>query len=342
MKTLREVMKVGGIILLVSITACGLVDLFGSKQAKPDRPFSHKKHLDKELDLECSACHTKADKGEEAGMPANLKKCMMCHEEIDENKPEGKKLANLVGDPPVWSTETKLPDEVKFSHKTHVDGKVSCTDCHKGIPTSEGITAEQVKLSMEDCMSCHTDKKVSNDCSTCHSAIAKDIKPPSHLHSWKELHGKTVRMRNEENRLDRCSMCHSESACAKCHQDEAPKNHTNFWRIQGHGVQASVDRNQCATCHRTDFCDRCHSETSPRTHTASWGSGQNRHCLTCHEPLASNNCTMCHKDTASHSTAPPKPAWHNNGMNCRQCHGPGLAAPWTHVDNGDNCNGCHR
>ena len=62
---------------------------------------------------------------------------------------------------------------------------------------------------------------------------------------------------------NRCSLCHTESTCAACHQDTPPDNHNNFWRLRGHGVQARVDRDSCATCHRTDFCDRCHFETRP-------------------------------------------------------------------------------
>ncbi len=341
MKTPRvtELALVAAALFAATAGACSLFRL-GGKPAEPVRPFSHKAHGPDE-GLGCSDCHVKAEKGEEAGMPPNLKKCMLCHEAMDEQKPGGRRLTDLVGQAPAWTSVTKLPDEVKFSHKTHLDAKVGCADCHKGIGDSVSITSA-VRVDMDSCMACHAEKAKPNDCSTCHAQISKDVPPASHRHSWKEVHGETVKASLDSGTTSRCELCHDSRTCIGCHQDEAPRNHTNFWRIQGHGVQAGVDRSNCATCHKTDFCDRCHKETAPRTHTSSWGGSQSRHCLTCHEPAADQGCTLCHEGTPSHLSATPKPGWHVAGMNCRNCHGPGLSAPFQHVDNGDNCNNCHR
>ncbi|MBI4564687.1 MAG: cytochrome c3 family protein [Planctomycetes bacterium] len=336
---MKKVMVVMAATLAISLGACGLLKFLGLEK-EPERPFSHLKH-GKEQDLECQSCHTKAAKGAEAGMPVSLKKCMLCHEGIDEKQPPERKLAALYpGEKPAWSEVTKLPDEVIFSHKVHLDKKVGCAECHRGIEESASIT-EAVRVRKEACMGCHAERQASNECSTCHTAIRKERSPQSHGLSWKETHGKVVRLGMEDPPENRCSLCHTESTCTSCHRDEPPKNHTHFWRIQGHAVAVGVDRSSCATCHRTDFCDRCHQDTQPRTHTAAWGSPRNYHCLSCHTPLRSEGCALCHKSTPSHALAAPKPDWHTEGMNCRQCHVPGGSGPMPHPDKGDNCNACH-
>jgi hypothetical protein len=331
----REKFKVFGAILAMSVGGCALMELFRS--AAPDRRFSHNVHLEK--GLECKSCHTSFDKKPEAGMPV-LKQCMLCHEGIDEQAPEEKRLATIYGPGPKWSQVTRLSPEIRFSHKTHHEAKLICSDCHRGIEAGHAVTASD-RVSKDACMSCHAQRRLSNDCAFCHLEVRTDTPPPGHRLNWTQAHGGVVRAGHSLPYDNRCSLCHAESSCATCHQDQAPRDHTNFWRIQAHGVSAGVDRSRCVVCHRTDFCDRCHRESSPRNHTATWGSPRDNHCMTCHAPLTTQGCAMCHKGTPSHATAAPKPAWHTPGMNCRQCHGPGLAAPLPHPDNGGNCNACH-
>jgi hypothetical protein len=162
--------------------------------------------------------------------------------------------------------------------------------------------------------------------------------PQSHNHNWKKLHGQVVRA-DTGALADRCSLCHTESRCVQCHLDEPPASHNNFWRLHGHAVAATLDRQNCAACHRPDSCERCHQQVLPQNHVGLWGPPKDTHCLTCHLPLSSNSCVVCHKGTPSHDTAPPMPSWHNAGMNCRQCHG--VSVPLLHVDNGSVCTMCH-
>lgn len=337
MRTLVRSLRPFLAALLLATGACGVLN-FLVPQEEPKRPFSHRQHS-KEQELECKACHAQYDKGDDAGMPASLKRCMMCHEGIDEQKPEDRKLAVLVGETPQWTQVTDVPEEVRFSHKTHTGAQVGCAECHVGIEASESITAE-VRVSMDACVKCHAGRGKATECSVCHTQIDRDTPPATHQRNWKQAHGGVVRWGQAQAYGNRCELCHTEAACVRCHQDEAPANHTSFWRLKGHSVAVSVDRSACATCHRSDFCDRCHRETEPLSHTASWGDPQNRHCLNCHTPLANESCALCHKGTPSHALAVPPPAWHTPGMNCRQCHG--LTAPLPHVDNGDACNGCHK
>ena len=108
-----------------------------------------------------------------------------------------------------------------------------------------------------------------------------------------------------------------------------------------------MDRQGCAVCHEPDSCDRCHAEVLPMNHRGLWGAPQDSHCLSCHFPLQSEGCIVCHKDAASHLLATPLPLNplppippHNPAMNCRQCHG--ISAPLPHMDKGDECTLCHR
>lgn len=333
--------KLGLVLVALAFVSGGCVVVrFLGLEAAPARPFQHKRHVQGEQ-MDCNACHRGAETGEHAGMPTSLKACMVCHEGIDEQRAEGKKLANLVGDGKSWTSVTALPGEVKFSHQVHVAKGMTCAECHAGMESAEEIP-DSVRVTKDACMSCHEERRASNNCATCHEKIRKENPPPSHEQNWKLSHGGMMRWGAGLQAANQCSLCHTESSCVTCHQAEPPQNHTNFWRRQGHSVEAGIDRNRCATCHRGDFCDRCHQETEPRSHTASWGSPRDMHCVQCHIPLSTESCVMCHEGTPSHALAAAKPAWHNSGMNCRQCHGAGLGQALPHPDKGDNCNTCHQ
>ncbi|MHC4607787.1 MAG: cytochrome c3 family protein, partial [Planctomycetota bacterium] len=326
---MRATAKTVSVLLILSLGACGIIEYLGFGE-KPSRPFGHKVHA--EEDLECETCHGEFAEAEKAGMPT-LKKCMKCHEGIDEEKPPEKTLAVLYGEEPEWSDVTAIPEEVIFSHKSHHGKGVACGECHRGIEQSGGIT-EEVRVDKDACMSCHAEKGLSKGCSVCHKLLREDTPPASHRMNWRRVHGSVVRSGCDAP-MDRCSMCHAESACVKCHQDEPPQNHNNFWRIQGHGALAAVDRGKCATCHRTDFCDRCHRETLPMTHTGGWGGTQNRHCRTCHGTRPTQRpCITCHL-RSDHTTAAPRPANAQHAAatpaQCRTCH---TTIGMPHVDNG--------
>ena len=65
----------------------------------------------------------------------------------------------------------------------------------------------------------------------------------------------------------------------------------------------------------------------------------------CHFPIAfEGSCRACHFEEPQHETAPDQPDWHVPGMNCRGCHTPtgNGAPPLRHVDNGTQCETCHR
>jgi cytochrome c553 len=133
----------------------------------PDQPvkFSHKVHVG-ENGIDCMYCHTTAEQGKSAGIPAtNL--CMNCHILIREGTNSGKfeiaKVveANETGTPIEWTRIHNLPDHVFFSHAVHVgSAKLDCATCH-GTVEEMDIMRQHSDLSMGWCINCHRETQVS-------------------------------------------------------------------------------------------------------------------------------------------------------------------------------------
>ena len=314
--------------------AAGCMLLPGQEQS--GLAFSHRLHL-VDQGLECENCHEDLAMSDQPGMPS-VELCELCHEEIDPQKAEERRIATLFeGERFRARRVCALDEELVFSHLRHVDHELECGACHTGIETNERVGA-QLAVSMDACVECHQSSQVASECRTCHTSLDRERPPSSHRHGWRRLHGEIVRACSEE-RIHDCSLCHEERTCVQCHQLEPPRSHNAYWRLRAHGLVAAMDRASCATCHQSSDCDSCHQEMRPVTHRASWGSERNAHCVGCHLPLRGESCFTCHRDTPSHLLATPKPDWHSPVMNCRQCHIGRRTLP--HADNGTNCNSCH-
>jgi hypothetical protein len=323
--------------MLLAITACSLSDMFGEEEEQ-GLVFNHQVHADE--GLECADCHMGVTDSDEPGMPG-LDGCMLCHESMqDEETPAEERVETMFDAEGRMKAKSlsRLADETIFSHLGHVNAELECSACHGQVEVATSID-EAVVVSMDDCMDCHGERAVANACTTCHTEYDIAKAPHTHDHNWDKLHGRVVRA-HTEGLVNDCSLCHTEATCTSCHRDEQPESHTNYFRLRGHGIQASIDRESCWACHRAESCDRCHSSTTPLSHTGSWGGSRSTHCVGCHEPLRSSSCYTCHKATPSHRMATPKPPGHVASMNCRLCHG--MGAPLPHVDNGSDCNSCHR
>lgn len=340
---MRQTVKILG-LLIAALVGCATVGQLAIYRQRPIR-FSHQAH-GAEAKLTCGDCHQGATEGDQAGMPAG-KACALCHKTPEDREkylnpflvagPDGKKAI-------LFTSVTKLPEDLKFSHKQHLDAKLGCADCHGDVEHSVAVSAD-FRVAKDRCFDCHGGKHVEADCRVCHEKIDQDWAPASHQQMWTKRHGLVARLGDTSEAQNRCELCHQDASCATCHQDQSPANHNNHWRHRAHGLAASVDAEGCATCHRGDSCERCHNETAPRTHVAGWGGRQSRHCLGCHLPLSADqyNCGVCHQGAPSHTyLAKPKPAWHTPTMDCRQCHTATSPQPLPHVDKGDDCNACHR
>jgi hypothetical protein len=298
--------------------------------------FNHEAHVVGE-GMECGDCHFGVEDSDEPGIPPQMA-CMLCHEEIDSEKEPERQIEQLFVDGQLPGPRVStLDDEVIFSHLSHVETIEDCSTCHAGIEEST-YPGDLTAVTMADCTDCHAESGAPAECSTCHSVIDRDWAPDTHGHMWTRVHGKVCRGA-ETNSINDCSLCHTETSCTQCHQEEPPADHNNFWRERAHGLIAQLDRARCATCHTTDFCVRCHQETEPRNHVGSFGGTQSNHCVSCHFPLQSSSCATCHEGTPSHLMATPLPPGHTPALDCRSCH-PGLA-PLPHADKGDSCILCH-
>lgn len=330
MALLRSRRRVVLVVLgLLAVTGCVLMQLDA-----PAVGFSHRIH--EEVGLSCGDCHEAGETGEPLLPAPDL--CLMCHEDIDADKPPGQHATDVLAQfPPRWRA---LSDEVLFSHAAHEAGGAACERCHAGVAQSDALVPGRfTRFTMADCTSCHAQSGVADSCSTCHTQLDVDVAPATHGHNWMRRHGQIVRADGGAT-VDDCNLCHTEQSCIGCHRDEPPSSHTNAFRLRTHGVMAAMDRDACSTCHTPDSCNRCHSEVLPLSHRGSFGSPRNTHCLTCHFPVGTQSCVVCHRSTPSHQLATPLPADHSPGLDCRQCHGVQVKLP--HVDNGSDCIFCHK
>ncbi|MBI3891988.1 MAG: hypothetical protein HY303_10715 [Candidatus Wallbacteria bacterium] len=314
--------------------------------------FNHKAHI--ERGTACADCHDATK--ERAGLMPSTENCMNCHD-ADKAKPAAPEClkchtmsgGKLVG--PKWTVAPELKG-VRFKHPTHtVTAKLECKTCHKGIEENEKLTPD-ILPKMQLCIDCHSKRGAAAiSCSKCHTSEIKAVRPQFHNQgNWLKLHGQEVRRGHARPMQKQCTFCHQQAFCSTCHQDTPPASHTNEFRVRGHGVMASIDRDKCLVCHRQDACVRCHQTTPPSTgpnaHRAGWES--TRHCIACH--IAGNTCTVCHKIAAGTHVPPgpplPPPAVvpaHGTATlrsQCTLCHRPGQGL--SHPDTGLECLTCHR
>ena len=131
--------------------------------------FSHRAHISN--GLPCVACHATVEQAAAAGMP-QLETCMLCHRGAITDSPEEEKVRQSAdaGVELHWQRLYRLPDYVYFSHRRHVaQGRIDCTRCHGDIGDSTAPPPRSaVRHMMADCMECHAERQVSNDCIRCH------------------------------------------------------------------------------------------------------------------------------------------------------------------------------
>lgn len=160
--------------------------------------FSHRLHCG-ELEMRCLYCHSAADDGRQAGIPA-ASTCMNCHRFVHASRGprdesgvslELRKLYGALGFDPLagdytaaqgrpieWIKVHDLPDFVSFDHSRHVVAGVACQRCHGPIEDMERV-AQVSDLTMGWCVGCHREvgagkipelsgRAPSIDCAVCH------------------------------------------------------------------------------------------------------------------------------------------------------------------------------
>jgi len=191
----------------VLAAASGLYNLSDDEASGPTQPidFSHALHAG-EMGIQCLYCHTGADKGQHATVPA-VSVCWGCHQFVKKGPSEGseQEIAKIekfmcrqaadgvpaeVGNPLSPCTEGtsiewvrihNLPEYVQFRHMRHVNAGIECQQCHGEVqnmqrvwlvpdtvlrPSSAFLPAR--KLEMGWCLNCHEQNNATNDCAACH------------------------------------------------------------------------------------------------------------------------------------------------------------------------------
>ena len=125
---------------------------------EPDQPisYSHKFHVGT-LGLDCRYCHSFVETSAEANIPAT-EKCMNCHQNIQKNSDELKKLKDTWNHAEniEWIKVHMLPDYAYFDHSVHINSKIGCASCHGRVDQMEKVMQVE-PLSMSWCLDCHRD-----------------------------------------------------------------------------------------------------------------------------------------------------------------------------------------
>lgn len=161
------------IIFIVLLLGTTLLLLALSRSSGIDQPiaYNHKLHIET-VGLSCSDCHVYASIKPSAGIPSN-ETCQSCHSEtpLTDSSEELKLLQFISENKEIpWKVVHNVPDHVYFSHRRHVvGGDMSCSDCHGKVEEmTRPISVPTMKLTMEECMDCHKQKNITNDCLACH------------------------------------------------------------------------------------------------------------------------------------------------------------------------------
>lgn len=144
--------------------------------------FNHKIHADK-AGAKCEDCHAFRDDGTYAGLPA-LDKCSGCHSAAMGTTAEEKNFIERYVTPgrePQWLSYARQPENVYFSHITHVKlASIGCEKCHGAEGASASLRPFQqdrisgysrdvmAEMKMDDCVSCHRRQGLEHSCLDCH------------------------------------------------------------------------------------------------------------------------------------------------------------------------------
>lgn len=142
-------------------------------EENPKQPiaYNHKIHIEI-AGLQCSDCHVSVEQRAFATFPS-IEICQNCHSEdpLTESEEEKKLLSYISeGNEIPWIKIYNVPDHVYFSHRRHVIlGEVDCSECHGKVNEFiNPVSSQFLKVTMDKCLKCHEERKVMNDCLTCH------------------------------------------------------------------------------------------------------------------------------------------------------------------------------
>jgi Cytochrome c7 and related cytochrome c len=159
-----------GVFTTAHRTVAAAVKEFFNGRNKPVQPiaYTHKVHLAN--GLQCAFCHAGVDQGPDARIP-NVSLCMTCHQAIDVDNPEIKKIAayKARGEEIPWQRVYGFEPSahVKFNHAPHIRAGIDCAKCHGDLRTMT-VAQRAVDHTMGFCVECHKQNNAPIDCVTCH------------------------------------------------------------------------------------------------------------------------------------------------------------------------------
>lgn len=161
------------VLSLTGLVAIGIGTLYSSGSSDSSSqdlqpvPFSHARHAG-ELKIDCLYCHRYAEQSRVAGIPS-MHACLTCHGSIERrNRSTDQLLTYWREQQPIpWIRLQRLPDHVYFTHERHLKSGLQCADCHGRVDTMRG-TPRAASYEMGWCLTCHQQRKASEDCWTCH------------------------------------------------------------------------------------------------------------------------------------------------------------------------------
>ena len=166
----RLALGVTAILFASAAFAAGRVGLRPSDPVTQPIEFNHQKHAG-ENGIECSTCHEYYSTSDHSGLPS-VALCKGCHAQPLTKSREEQKLIAIpdAGPFPEFRKLFRLADHVRYSHQRHVAlGNLPCATCHGDIAnTTAPPRVPLVRISMDFCTTCHTERGVKADCTACH------------------------------------------------------------------------------------------------------------------------------------------------------------------------------
>ena len=244
--------------------------------------FSHNYHIDEE-ELECSVCHEDVFKSGSmtSSLLPRMEICSDCHDVDDECE-----ICHTAPDDAETYPVSGTTSGKDFSHQFHMKSFADCSDCHQEVYV-DGREADRAIWPVWKCSACHQENR-----------------PEDHDLVWTDSHGLGL----DPVTGDRCSVCHTEYYCDRCHiQSQFKQGIHDPNYLFNHSFEAQIEVIECTTCHEVDNdCRRCHEQQMvlPTDHGfINWtviGSGglhgeealnNPERCQVCH---AANSCLRCH------------------------------------------------
>ena len=174
---------------------------YATSQFEPwDQPveFDHRHHV-RDAGIQCLYCHSAAERGPYAGVPATVV-CMGCHAQVWDNSPllEVVRRSYFSGRPINWKRVHQVPDFVYFNHSVHIARGLPCERCHGDVSTMPRVVQVQ-PLTMGWCLDCHRDPD---------AAIPRTVVPSNTWNAAIAMFFKPVARNRDITALTTCTACH--------------------------------------------------------------------------------------------------------------------------------------